>query len=153
MLTYLLLNLVMAMNIETKSIILCDSHLMEEIIVDNNGSKNTHWLLTGIDHFYKSTMELYVDTSTIHVNLQHVIYTCFCDGIDIYRYVYNYAWETKIICERKSYRLSKRLQISKFYDIFEWIIALLLIAIVQYIYIFLNWTQYLTKNNQQYSLE
>ncbi len=72
MLTYLLLNLVVAMNIETKSIILCDSHLMEEIIGNNNGNKNTHWLLTEQDDFYKSTIELYVDTSAISVNLQHV---------------------------------------------------------------------------------
>ncbi len=72
MLTYLLLNLVIAMNIETKSMILCDSHVMEEIIVDNNGNKNTHWLLTELDNFYKSSVELYVTTSAISVNLQHV---------------------------------------------------------------------------------
>ncbi len=131
MLTWLLLILVIGMNIETKSIILCDSHSMEEIIADNNRNKNTHWLLTEIDNFYKSTMELYVVTSIISENLRHVLYMCFCNPINIYRYVYNYPWKTTII--------------SKFYYIFQWIRTL-------HLY-FLDFARYFIKNNQFCSLE
>ncbi len=51
---------------------------------------------------------------------------------------------------KQLYRLAQRIHISKLYEL---IITLLLIAIIQYIYIFWNFTQYLAKNNQQYSLE
>ncbi len=78
MLTWLLLISVIAMNIETKSIILCDSHPMEQIIGDN-GNNSTHWLLTEIDNFYKSIMELYVITSIISEYLQHVYVFLQCN--------------------------------------------------------------------------
>ncbi len=73
MLTWLLLISVIAMNIEAQSIILCDSHPTEQILADNNGNNTTHWLLTEVDNFYKSIMELYVVTSIIHCNMY-----CIC---------------------------------------------------------------------------
>ncbi len=129
MLTYFLVIEVIANNIEPKSITLYDLHPTEGMIVVNNRNNNTHWLLTGIDHFYKSTMELYVDICTIHVNPQHVLYACFCDGINIYRYVYNYASKTMIISfinEKTSYTASQKMHTSKLYDTIALIIPLLL---------------------------
>ncbi len=64
---------------------------------------------------------------------------CFCNAINIYRYVYNYAWKTMII--------------PKCYDIFEFILSFLLVSIIPYIYILSNFIQYLMKNNQKYSLD
>ncbi len=73
-----------ANNIGTKSITLYDLHPMEGMIVDYNRNTITHWLLI---YIYNTIMELYVDTSTISVNGQHVLYKCFCNSINIYKYV------------------------------------------------------------------
>ncbi len=67
MLTCFLFIEVIPMNIETKSITLYDKYDLHpmEGIVENNRHNIAHWLM--------STMELYVDTSTISVNGQHVL--------------------------------------------------------------------------------